>query len=114
MNDCIFCKIIAGDIPGEIVYQDDQVTAFHDINPAAPVHILVVPNRHIPSLQDADKSDQELMGALLLTARQTAGDQGIATSGYRLIINSGPDAHQEVPHLHLHILGGRSMQHPMG
>jgi len=114
MADCIFCKIVSGDMSGEIIYQDDTVTAFKDINPAAPVHILIVPNRHLASVREAEEGDRELLGDLLLTAQTVAEEQGVADSGYRLIINNGPDAHQEVPHLHLHVLGGRKMQHPMG
>jgi histidine triad (HIT) family protein len=114
MTDCIFCKIIAGEMSGEILYQDDRVTAFKDINPAAPVHVLVVPNRHIPSVRDAEADDRELLGDVLLTARQVAEEQEILDSGFRLIINNGPDAHQEVPHLHVHLLGGQRMRHPMG
>lgn len=114
MAECIFCKIVAGEIPSDTVYSDERVTAFHDINPAAPVHVLIIPNKHIESIQAMESSDQELIGYLFTVAKKVAEDQGIAESGYRLIINNGPDAHQEVPHLHLHVLGGHSMQHPMG
>ena len=114
MTECIFCKIISGEMPSETVYSDQQVTAFRDINPAAPVHVLIVPNRHIPSVREVEEEDERLMGHLLTVARQLAEQEGIDQSGYRLIINNGPDAHQEVPHLHLHLLGGETMQHPMG
>lgn len=114
MVDCIFCKIIAGEIPGEIVYKDDLVTAFHDINPAAPIHILVIPNKHISSTNDITQQDEAIVGRMFMTVKQIATEQGIAEKGYRLIINTGPDAHQVVDHLHLHLLGGRFMRHPMG
>lgn len=114
MTDCIFCKIIAGEIPGKIVHKDDRVTAFHDINPAAPIHILVVPNQHIASTNDITHQDEALLGHLMLTVKKIAADLGIAEKGYRLIINTGPDAHQVVDHLHVHILGGQFMRHPMG
>lgn len=114
MTDCIFCKIIAGEIPSSRVFQDDQVTAFRDINPVAPTHILVVPNRHIASVNDLTQDDERLIGKLFLTARQLAEQEGISESGYRLIINNGRDGGQEVQHLHLHLIGGHKMRHPMG
>jgi histidine triad (HIT) family protein len=114
MTDCIFCKIIAGEIPSSQVYQDELVTAFRDINPVAPTHILIVPNRHIASVNDLIKGDEQLVGKLFVTARQLAEQEGIQESGYRLIINNGPDGGQEVPHLHLHLIGGHKMRHPMG
>ena len=114
MAECIFCQIIAGEMPSDTVYTDQQVTAFRDINPAAPIHVLIVPNRHIPSIREVTEGDEPLLGHLLTVARQLAEEEGIDQSGYRLIINNGPDAHQEVPHLHLHLLGGDTMQHPMG
>ncbi len=113
-NDCIFCKIIAGEIPSTQVYQDEQVTAFRDINPAAPTHILIVPNKHIASVNDLVPKDEILVGHLFTVARKIATQEGIATSGYRLIINHGPDGGQEVYHLHLHLLGGQKMRHKMG
>jgi histidine triad (HIT) family protein len=96
------------------VYQDEQVTAFHDTRPAAPVHILVIPNRHIASVNDLTEADEPLMGRLFTIAKQIAQEQGIAESGYRLILNTGPHAGQAVFHIHLHILGGQRMRHPMG
>jgi len=114
MDDCIFCKIIAGEIPGNFIYKDDLVSAFHDINPAAPIHILVVPNKHIPSTNDISEQDEALLGHILLKVKEIAAGQGIAERGYRLIINTGPEAHQVVDHLHVHILGGQFMRHPMG
>ncbi|HKZ44851.1 MAG TPA: histidine triad nucleotide-binding protein [Anaerolineales bacterium] len=114
MTDCIFCKIVSGEVPGKIVFQDDLVTAFHDINPSAPVHILVIPNKHITSINDLTKDDESLMGHLLITVSKIAKDEGIAKNGYRLIVNTGPHANQVVPHLHVHILGGHNLIHPMG
>lgn len=114
MSDCIFCKIIAGEIPSTLLYQDDQVTAFRDINPAAPVHILIVPNLHLASINDLTSEHEPLVGYMFSIARQLAEQERIAGSGYRLIINTGPDGGQEVFHLHLHLLGGHRMQHPMG
>jgi histidine triad (HIT) family protein len=114
MTECIFCKIISGEIPGQIVYKDDLVTAFNDINPAAPTHILVVPNKHFVSINDITQQDEALMGHLMLTVKNIAALQGISEKGYRLIINTGQAANQVVQHLHLHILGGHLMRHPMG
>jgi histidine triad (HIT) family protein len=114
MPDCLFCKIASGEIPSEIVYQDDQFTVFKDIKPAAPVHLLVIPNTHIPSVQAMEEEQIELFGRLFLTAKTAAQQAGIGESGYRLIVNNGPDAHQEVFHVHMHILGGGEMKHPMG
>lgn len=114
MPDCLFCKIASGEIPAEIVYQDDQVTVFKDIKPAAPVHLLVIPNAHIPSVGAMDEGDIDLFGRLFLTAKKAAQLSGIEESGYRLIVNNGPDAHQEVFHIHMHLLGGGEMKHPMG
>ena len=114
MTDCIFCKIIAGEIPGKFVYKDDLVTAFHDINPAAPIHILIVPNKHIASTNDITLKDEAIVGRMFMAVKKIATEQGNAEKGYRLIINTGPDAHQVVDHLHLHILGGHFMRHPMG
>ncbi len=114
MTDCIFCKIIAGDIPSTTVYQDDTVTAFRDINPVAPTHILIVPNRHIASVNDLTPADEPLVGHLFTIAKDLAAEEGIADSGYRLIINTGPDGGQDVFHLHLHLMGGQRMRYPMG
>ena len=106
---CIFCKVLSGEAPGSILYRDDQVTAFRDARPIAPVHILVVPNRHIASLEDAAVEDERLLGHMLLVGRRTAVLEGIGDSGYRLVINTGPDAGQSVFHLHLHVIGGRPL-----
>jgi histidine triad (HIT) family protein len=114
MTDCIFCKIISGDIPSTNVYRDEQVTAFRDINPAAPTHILIVPNKHIDSVNMLIDDDEPLMGHLFLVAKQLAAQEGIADDGYRLIMNTGAGAGQTVHHIHLHLLGGAPMKHPMG
>ena len=113
MSDCLFCKIAAGDIPSKIVHQDDELIAFHDIGPQAPVHILIVPRKHIVSLDDADEADLALMGRILLTSKQIAAEQGIA-GGYRVVNNCGASAGQSVFHIHFHLLGGRSLGWPPG
>jgi len=114
MTDCIFCRIIAGEAPGEIVYADGQATAFRDIHPVAPTHILIVPNQHIASVNDLRPEDEPLVGHLFSVARQLAREQGIDGSGYRLIVNTGHDSGQAVFHLHLHLIGGQRMRFPMG
>ena len=113
-SDCIFCRIVRRQAPGDIVYQDEEVTAFRDINPQAPVHILVVPNRHIPAVAALGREDTGLAGRLILTARELAEREGIARAGYRLVFNNGPQGGQSVDHLHLHLLGGRPMRWPPG
>lgn len=105
----IFAKIIAGEIPSDMVYQDDQVTAFRDINPQAPTHILIVPNREIPTANDVSAADEQLLGHMFVVARQLAAQEGIDEDGYRLIINCNEHGGQEVFHLHLHLLGGRPL-----
>jgi histidine triad (HIT) family protein len=109
MTDCIFCKIIARQAPGEILYQDEQVTALRDIHPAAPVHILVVPNQHIESTNDLTLADEQLMGHLVTVACRLAHEENVADSGYRLIVNNGPNAGQEIFHVHLHVLAGKRL-----
>ena len=113
MSDCIFCKIASGEIPSKIVHADDEVVAFRDVQPQAPVHVLLVPRRHISSLDDVREEDRALLGRLLLAARQIAAQEGIA-GGYRLVTNCGRSAGQSVFHIHLHLLGGRSMTWPPG
>ena len=113
-DDCLFCKIIAGDIPSNKVYSDDEVTAFHDISPAAPSHILVIPNQHLAAVNAASDTDQALLGKLILTANKIAAEQGLADAGFRYVINTGSEGGQTVSHLHLHILGGRQMNWPPG
>jgi histidine triad (HIT) family protein len=114
MTDCLFCKIINKEIPSDLVHQDDLVTVFKDINPAAPVHLLIVPNKHIPSVIEMEEVDEVVMGKLFSTARKVSEELGINRSGYRLIVNNGPDGRQEIHHLHMHLLGGGKMQYPMG
>lgn len=110
----LFEKIIAGDIPADAVYQDDHVFAFRDIEPKAPTHILCVPKKPIPNIARAESEDKETLGNLLLAAKKIAELEGIASNGYRLIINCGPDGGESIPHLHLHILGGRKLTWPPG
>ncbi|MCL1905635.1 MAG: histidine triad nucleotide-binding protein [Clostridiales bacterium] len=107
MDDCIFCRIAAGQIPSEFLYEDDEIAAFKDISPRAPVHILIIPKKHISSLAEAKKEDEALLGRICLVASRLAESEGIAKSGYRIISNSGADSGQEVAHLHFHLLGGR-------
>jgi len=110
MADCIFCKIIAGEIPSTNVYKDEQVTAFRDINPAAPTHILIVPNKHIDSANFLIADEEQLMGHLVFVAKELAAKEGIAESGYRLMMNTNQEGGQTVFHIHLHLLGGRQMK----
>lgn len=112
--DCIFCNIIAGEIPSDIVYQDDEVIAFPDINPLAPTHLLIVPRKHISSLVDLSKEDLPLSGQMIDVANQLAKSGGISESGYRLVINCGRQGGQGVDHLHLHLLGGRQLSNALG
>jgi histidine triad (HIT) family protein len=111
---CLFCKIISGEIPGAIIFRDEQATAFRDINPAAPTHILIVPNKHISSISVLESGDEQLIGHLFKVAGQLAKSEGIDEGGYRLITNTGPDAGQTVFHIHVHLIGGQKMKHPMG
>jgi histidine triad (HIT) family protein len=113
-SDCLFCKIIKREIPGSIVYEDDRVLAFNDINPQAPTHVLVVPKRHIASINDLTDDDDGMIGELARRAAAIAKERGIADGGYRLVFNTNRDAGQSVFHIHLHVLGGRSMQWPPG
>ena len=113
-ENCIFCKIISGEIPGTIVYRDEDSTAFRDIKPVAPTHILIVPNRHIDSVNALEEADEKLTGHLIHVAGQLAKNEGIDMTGYRIIINTGPDGGQAVFHLHVHLIGGQRMKHPMG
>lgn len=110
----IFERIAAGEIPAKLIHKDDFVFAFHDINPQAPVHILIVPRRAIPRLGAARDEDASVLSRLLLAARDIAKAQGLDRSGYRIVINNGPDAGESVPHLHVHLLGGRPMDWPPG
>jgi histidine triad (HIT) family protein len=114
MDECIFCKIVNGTSKARVVYQDAQATVFHDLHPVAPIHLLVVPNRHIDSVNALEETDTLLAGHLLLVAQRVAAQMGLAAGGYRLIINTGPDGGQTVFHLHLHLLGGRRMRFLVG
>lgn len=109
MSDCLFCKIVEGTIPSRKVYEDEQVVAFHDIQPQAPVHLLVIPKKHIASMNDSTAEDAALLGHVLLAAKQIAKDAGLAEAGYRLVNNCGADAGQVVFHIHFHILGGEKL-----
>jgi len=110
-QDCIFCKIVSGEIPAPRVYEDDDVIAFNDISPVAPVHVLVIPRKHIASVNEVTLQDSTLLGHLFTAAQQIARDRNIADTGYRVITNAGPDAGQAVFHLHLHVLGGKPLGH---
>jgi len=112
--NCIFCRIIAGEAPGEILYQDERVTAFRDIHPVAPTHVLIVPNKHLASVNEMTGEDETTLGHLLTVARLVAEQEEIQASGYRLIINTGPHAGQVIHHLHMHLIGGQRMRYPMG
>lgn len=114
MPDCIFCKIANKEIPAKTVYEDEEVYAFHDLNPQAPAHALVIPKRHIANLALAEESDSPLLGRLMSAAAHVARTLGIAESGFRVVANVGPDGGQTVDHLHLHVLGGRHMAWPPG
>jgi len=114
VEDCVFCKIVAGQIPAETVYEDDEILAFRDINPQAPVHVLVIPKRHVATLNDIGESDADLMGKLALAAVKVAKAEGLDSRGYRLVTNCLEEAGQAVFHLHTHLLGGRSMRWPPG
>ncbi|MET0070387.1 MAG: histidine triad nucleotide-binding protein [Candidatus Thiodiazotropha sp.] len=114
MSDCLFCKFVTGEIQPDKVYEDDDLFAFRDINPQAPTHILVIPKRHIATLNELEPSDQALLGKLTLAAQKIARDEGIDGSGYRLVINCNSDAGQSVFHIHMHLLGGRGMSWPPG
>jgi histidine triad (HIT) family protein len=114
MTDCLFCKMVSGEIPPDIVYEDDDVLAFNDINPQAPTHILIIPKKHIATLNDADESDMAVLGKLNLVAAQLADKLGFAEAGYRVVMNCNAAGGQAVYHIHLHLLGGRSMSWPPG
>jgi histidine triad (HIT) family protein len=112
--DCIFCKIGNGSIPADIVYSDKDLIAFRDIHPQAPVHDVIIPRKHIESVNDLNTSTKELAGKMLLVAKLVARKEGVAEKGYRLSINNGPDGTQVVPHIHLHLLGGRMLTNELG
>ena len=114
MEECIFCKIIAREIPSQVVYEDDDLLAFQDINPLAPVHVLIVPKSHVSSLHDLGEEHIDLMGRMMLISGEIAKSENIAQQGYRVTINYGSDGGQLVPHLHLHLLGGRKLSGSIG
>lgn len=114
MSDCLFCKMVAGDITPDSVYENDEVLAFRDINPQAPTHILVIPKKHIATINDLDTDDEALIGKLFLAAKEVAKTEGLEQRGYRTVMNCNREAGQTVFHIHLHVLGGRAMSWPPG
>ncbi len=114
MSECIFCKIANGDIPSEILYEDEKVVAFKDINPQAPVHILIIPRKHIPSVSDLEGNDYDVIGHIFKVANKLAEDEGISEEGFRLVVNCKERAGQTVFHIHFHLLGGRDFNWPPG
>ena len=114
MGDCLFCKIVNGEIPADKVYSDEDVVAFRDIDPKAPVHVLVIPTSHIEKVADLEEADKDVLMKMFLTANRVARDEGIAENGYRLVFNNGKNAGQAVFHIHLHVLGGRALTWPPG
>ena len=113
-NSCIFCKIVSNEVKATIVYQDEQVTAFRDLHPVAPTHILIIPNKHIESVGTLEPEDEQLMGHIFTVARKLAADEGVATGGFRMITNTNVNAGQTIFHLHVHLIGGKRMRYPMG
>jgi histidine triad (HIT) family protein len=114
MDDCIFCKIAAGDIPTDILYRDDNILAFRDISPLAPTHLLIIPVKHITSLNEMQDAEFPVIGEMVKAAGNLAVKEGIAEKGYRLVINCGAQGGQQVPHLHVHLLGGRQLADSLG
>jgi histidine triad (HIT) family protein len=114
MAECIFCRIVKGEIPGKKLYEDDEILAFHDVNPQAPVHFLVIPKRHIPNVMELEKAEEGLLGRLLYKAQELAAEQGCAERGARFVINCKADGGQTVDHIHCHVLGGRPLAWPPG
>lgn len=114
MPECIFCKIIAGEIPSKTVFEDEEILAFEDVNPVAPTHVLIIPKRHIPTVNDLAAGHAELVGALFLRAKAIAAERGLSEDGYRLVMNCQEGAGQSVFHIHLHLLGGRPFGWPPG
>ncbi len=112
--DCIFCKIVAGEIPADILYHDDEIIAFRDINPVAPTHLLIIPRKHIPSLAHLSEAETSRIGEMIKIANQLAKRGGISEKGYRLVINCGKQGGQLVPHLHMHLIGGRQLSAALG
>ena len=114
MQECLFCKIRDGEIPGDIVYENDHVLAFNDINPVAPTHILIIPKEHISTLNDLEENHTQTMGELILAAKKIAESKGFSEAGYRTVFNCNEDGQQTVFHIHLHLIGGRQMSWPPG
>jgi histidine triad (HIT) family protein len=114
MTDCLFCKIRDGEIPGDVVYENDDVLAFRDVNPQAPTHILVIPRKHIATNNDLEADDAAVVGKMMLAAKQIAADEGFAAEGYRMVLNCNEGAGQTVFHIHMHLLGGRRLTWPPG
>ena len=114
MSDCIFCKIVNGSIPAEKVFENDDLIAFEDLNPVAPVHVLVIPKRHVATLNDIEDGDADMLGQLFLAAKKIAAERGLSDDGYRTVVNCMSGAGQSVFHIHLHLLGGRPFQWPPG
>jgi histidine triad (HIT) family protein len=114
MSDCLFCGIIEGKIKGDVVYRDDSIVAFKDVNPKAPVHILIVPIKHIATVRDLQQEDRQLVGDIFAVANRLAEQQGIAQDGFRVVVNCGAGAGQTVFHIHFHLLGGRHLSWPPG
>jgi len=114
MADCLFCKIVAGDVPADIIYESDTAVAFRDISPKAPTHVLVIPREHISTVNEVEPSHERIVGSLFSAARQVAEDEGLAEAGYRLVMNCNEGAGQSVFHIHLHLLGGRRLGWPPG
>jgi histidine triad (HIT) family protein len=112
--DCIFCKVLSGEAPGSVLYRDEQVTVIRDAHPIAKTHLLIIPNRHLESLNDLETGDEGLAGHMLLVAKEMAVREGVAKSGYRLIVNTGEDGGQSVYHLHLHLIAGRRARFTLG
>ncbi|SKA75616.1 histidine triad (HIT) family protein [Clostridium sp. USBA 49] len=114
MDNCIFCNIVEGKIPSDKVYEDDKVFCFKDINPEAPIHLIIIPKKHISSINDIKNTDEELIGHIFFIAKKIAKELNIDENGYRIVTNCGKDAGQTVPHVHFHLLGGRSLNWPPG
>ena len=111
---CLFCKIVNKEVPAKILFEDDDVLAFHDINPGAPTHLLVIPKRHVASLNEVGAGEVQLLGKVVAAGRRVAEETGIAEKGYRVVINTGPNAGQTVFHVHMHVIGGRALSWPPG
>ena len=113
-SDCLFCRILEGEIPADVIYESDSALAFRDINPQAPTHVLIIPRRHITTINDLSAGDQELVGSLFIAAKEVARQEGLAEDGYRTVMNCGEGAGQSIFHIHLHLLGGRFLNWPPG